>query len=112
MAIHAAHTVDLNRMRMVVEVARAEAITTAAQVLGLTQSAVSRGVAEVEAALGVRVFERLPRGIRLTDAGGRFVARATRLLAEVEDLVSEVREARARVAGRLRVGVTASGAHA
>jgi DNA-binding transcriptional LysR family regulator len=107
-----ANTIDLKRMRMVVEVARSEAITTAAEVLGLTQSAVSRGVAEVEAALRVRVFDRLPRGIRLTDAGQRFVARAKRVLAEAEDLVSEVREVRARVAGRLRIGVTASGTHA
>ncbi len=112
MPIDVANTVDLKRMRMVVEVARAEAITTAAAGLGLTQSAVSRGVAEVETALGVRIFERLPRGIRLTDAGHRFVARARRVLAEAEDLVSEVREARARVAGRLRIGVTASGTHA
>jgi len=112
MSANAANTVDLKRMRMVVEVARAEAITTAAEVLGLTQSAVSRGVAEVEAALGVRVFERLPRGIRLTDAGHRFVARARRVLVEVDDLVSAVREVRARVVGRLRIGVTASGAHA
>jgi DNA-binding transcriptional LysR family regulator len=108
----AANTVDLKRMRMVVEVTKAGAITTAAAVLGLTQSAVSRGVAEVEAALGVRIFERLPRGIRLTDAGQRFVARAGRFLAEVDDLVSEVREVRARVSGRLRIGVTASGTHA
>jgi DNA-binding transcriptional LysR family regulator len=99
-------------MRTVIEVARAEAITTAAQTLGLTQSSISRCVAEVEEALGVRLFDRLPRGIQLTDAGHSFVARARRVLAEVDDMISEVREAPGRMTGRLRIGVIASGAHA
>ena len=102
--------VDLRRMRMVVEVARAEAITTAAESLGLTQSAVSRGVAEVEGALGVRLFDRLPRGSQLTEAGRRFVARARRLLNEVDDLVADVREDTGSVSGRIRIGVISSGA--
>jgi DNA-binding transcriptional LysR family regulator len=112
MAWDSADAIDLKRMRMVLEVARAEAITAAAQVLGLTQPAVSRGIAEVEHALGVRIFERVPRGIRLTEGGERFVARARRILTEVEDLFSEVREERGRVSGRLRVGITISGVHA
>lgn len=102
--------VDLKRMRMVVEVARAEAITTAAESLGLTQSAVSRGVAEVEEALGVRLFDRLPRGSQLTEAGHRFVARARRVLNEVDDLVVEARNDTGSISGRIRVGVISSGA--
>lgn len=54
---------DLKRVRTVVEVARTGSITTAAQTLGLTQSAISRSVAELEVALGQRLFDRLPRGI-------------------------------------------------
>ncbi|MGE0484515.1 MAG: LysR substrate-binding domain-containing protein [Gammaproteobacteria bacterium] len=104
-----AHVVDLRRMRTVVEVARAEAITTAAQTLGLTQSAVSRTVAEVEDALGQRLFDRLPRGIQLTDAGRLFVARARTVLAGVDDMVAEVSTVPNRVTGRLRVGVAAAG---
>ena len=112
MALDPTGSIDLKRLRMVVEVARAQAITSAAASLGLTQSAVSRGVAEIEDALGARIFERLPRGIRVTDGGRRFVARARRLLADVDDLVTELREDRARVTGRLRIGVTVSGTHA
>jgi DNA-binding transcriptional LysR family regulator len=103
MALDPTGAVDIKRMRMIVEVARAEAITTAAASLGLTQSAVSRGVAEVEDALGARIFERLPRGIRLTEGGRRFVARARRVLADVDDLVTELRDDRGRVSGRLRI---------
>ena len=105
-------TVDLKRMRAVVEVARAESITTAGETLGLTQSAVSRSVAEVEEALGVLLFERLPRGIQTTPAGRLFVERARRLLAEVDELVASARQESARIAGRLRIGVIPTAAHA
>lgn len=104
--------IDIRRMRTVVEVARAEAITTAAQTLGLTQSAVSRTVAELEAALGQRLFERLPRGIQLTDAGQRFVARARCVLADIDDLIAEVTAPPGQLTGRLRLGIAATGAHA
>ena len=104
--------IDLRRMRTVVEVARAEAITTAAQTLGLTQSAVSRTVAEVEDALGQRLFDRLPRGIQLTEMGERFVDRAKRVLAEVDDLISEISDTPTHVRGRLRVGLAATGYYA
>lgn len=112
MSSDGASPVDLKRMRTVVEVARAETITTAAQTLGLTQSAVSRSLSELESALGQRLFERLPRGIQLTEAGTRFVERAKRVLADVDDLVAEVSEAPNRVTGRLRVGIAPSGAYA
>ena len=104
--------IDLKRMRTVVEVARAESITTAAHTLGLTQSAVSRTVAELETALGQRLFERSSRGIQLTDAGRRLVARAKRLLADVDDLIADISTAPHHVTGRLRLGLGITGHHA
>jgi DNA-binding transcriptional LysR family regulator len=112
MASDNVNTIDIRRMRTVVEVARSEAITTAAQTLGLTQSAVSRTVAELEEALGQRLFDRLPRGIQLTEAGVLFVARAKQILVDVDDLVSDVNQCSSQVSGRLRVGVSAVGFHA
>jgi DNA-binding transcriptional LysR family regulator len=112
MAHDAASTIDLKRMRAVVEVARAESITGASETLGLTQSAVSRSVAEVEDALGVLLFERLPRGIQPTAAGRHFVAHARRLLADVGELVAGVRQEASRIAGRLHVGVISTGGNA
>lgn len=98
------HQIDLRRMRYVVEVARAETITVAAETLGLTQPAVTRSIAEVEDELGVALFQRVPRGMRLTEAGARFVEQARRILAEVDDLVTEMREGMDAVSGRLRIG--------
>ena len=112
MALDPTSTVDLKRMRAVVEVARAESITAAAETLGLTQSAVSRSVAEVEEALGVLLFERLPRGIQTTPAGRHFAEQARRLLAQVDELVSGAREESSRLAGRLRVGLISCGSNA
>lgn len=103
--------VDLKRMRTVVEVARTESITTAAHTLGLTQSAVSRTVAELETALGQRLFDRSSRGIQITDAGRRLVARAKRLLADVDDLIADVSAPSHHVTGRLRLGLGITGHH-
>ncbi len=100
---------DLKRVRTIVEVARTGSITTAAQTLGLTQSAVSRSVAELETALGQRLFDRLPRGIQLTDAGHALLGRATRMLAEFDDMVSELASPAHQISGRLRVGMAPAG---
>lgn len=112
MALDATSTVDLKRMRAVVEVARAASVTAAAETLGLTQSAVSRSVCEVEEALGVRLFERLPRGIQPTAAGRHFAEQARRVLAEVDELVEGARQESSRIAGRLRLGLISAGGNA
>lgn len=101
--------IDLRRMRHVLEVARAGAITTAAETLGMTQSALSRSITEVEEAVGLPLFDRLPRGIRPTEAGQRFVEGARRLLGDLDGLIEYVREPRTLLAGRLRIAVAPSG---
>ncbi len=55
----------------------------AAQVLGIQQSAVSRRVRALEDKLGVSLFERDASGIRLTEAGRRFLDRSRSALAEM-----------------------------
>lgn len=103
------HAIDLKRMRHVLETARAETITTAAETLGVTQSALSRSIAEVEQALGTPLFHRLPRGIQLTQAGERFVEGARRLLGDMDALIAHVRETEDLGGGRLRIGVSPAG---
>ncbi|MEZ5557680.1 MAG: LysR family transcriptional regulator [Pseudomonadales bacterium] len=101
--------VDLKRMRYIVEVARAQSITTAAETLGLTQPALTRSIAEVEQELGTRLFHRQPRGMQLTEAGTRFVQHAKRILGEVDDLVADLREGPNLLTGRLRIGLAPAG---
>lgn len=98
--------IDLKRMRYIVEVARAEAITSAGENLGITQSALSRSIVEVEETLGVRLFHRRPRGMELSEQGKLFVAQAERILGDVDDLISDIQAPGNEVTGRIRLGVT------
>lgn len=97
--------VDIRKLRHVSEVARAESITAAAQTLHITQSALTRSIAEVEAELGVELFQRLPRGVRVTEAGRTFVDRARRILGDMDELMAGLADVKTLDVGRLRVGV-------
>ena len=55
-----------------------QSFTGAAQAAGLTAAAVSRSVARMEARLGVRLFQRTTRQVRLTDAGSATTSNAAR----------------------------------
>ncbi len=96
---------DLRKLRHVVGVATAGSFTAGSQQLGITQSALTKSVAELEHLLGVALFERLPRGIRLTEAGEVFLPRAKRLLADSEDLLVDMGQLQSLASGRLRIGV-------
>ncbi|MGR7993612.1 LysR family transcriptional regulator [Xanthobacter sp. ZOL 2024] len=77
----------------------------AAEILGLTPSGVSRAVARLEARVGVRLFDRNPREVRLTEEGRRFHARVMPLLAGLDEAAAEAAGAAEVVRGRLRVSV-------
>src|ERR1700732_3649110 len=62
----------------------------AAETLGLTPSGVSRAVARLEARVGVRLFDRTPRAVTLTEEGRRFHAQVMPLLASIEEAATEV----------------------
>src|ERR1700676_3080693 len=77
----------------------------AAEILGLTPSGVSRAVARLEARVGVRLFDRNPRGVSLTEGGRRFHAQVMPLLAGLDEAAAEAAVAAAVVRGRMRVSV-------
>ena len=77
----------------------------AAEMLGLTPSAVSRAVARLEGRVGVRLFDRNPREVSLTEEGRRFHTQVMPLLAGPEEAATEAAGAAAVVRGRLRVSV-------
>lgn len=77
----------------------------AAEMLGLTPSGVSRAVARLEARVGVRLFDRNPREVSLTEEGRRFHAQVMPLLAGLDEAAAEAAGAAAIVRGRLRVSV-------
>lgn len=98
--------IDLKKLRHVVETARSESVTRASEVLLITQSALTRSIAEVEAELGIQIFIRLPRGVRVTDMGASFVKRAQQIIGDVDNLITDVKDFRELNTGRFRLGIT------
>lgn len=82
---------DVRDLRLVLALARSGTTAKASQLLHLTQPAVSRALLALEEKLGVQLFERTPRGLRLTAAGERLQAGSTSLLIELGELETSVR---------------------
>ncbi|CAL9440463.1 HTH-type transcriptional regulator GltC [Streptomyces sp. enrichment culture] len=96
-------------LRVFLEVARHGSFTVAARALGWTQSAVSRQIAALEAELGGGpLFDRLPRGVRLTEAGRSLVPHAEAVVAALLEARRELEALREAAAGRLRFGAFAT----
>lgn len=73
--------------------------------LGLTPSGVSRAIARLEARVGVRLLDRTPRAVTLTDEGRRLYSEVTPLLSGIDDAVESAAGSSIAVRGRLRVNV-------
>ncbi|MFK4064428.1 LysR family transcriptional regulator [Streptomyces sp. NPDC029674] len=96
-------------LRTFVEVARHGSFTVAARELGWTQSAVSRQIAALEAALGGEpLFDRLPRGVRPTAHGRTLLPHAEELLSRLLSLGRELTALRDAAGGLLRFGAFAT----
>jgi LysR family transcriptional regulator, transcriptional activator for dmlA len=81
-------------------------LAQAAQVLGLTPSAITRRLAGLEASLGVRLFQRTTRRVSATAEGETLSLRAAELLRGFESLETELRERQAEPAGPIRLVAT------
>src|ERR1700754_1612328 len=95
----------LTGISVLAEVVATGSFARAAEALGMTPSGVSRAVARLEARVGVRLFDRTPRAVTLTEEGRRFHAQVMPLLASIEEAATEVAGTAAAVSGRLRVNV-------
>lgn len=91
-------------------VARLGSFRAAADRLFLTQAAISHRIAALEQELGGRVFERKPRGLRLTPLGRRLLPYGERLL-ELEAEIMQLDQPGAPLLGLVRIGVIESVAH-
>lgn len=93
------------RLTHVVATARYGSFTAAANNVGVTQSAVTKSIAELERQLGYAIFNRTARGVSLTEEGRVFVERATRLLDDATELLRGNSVNHDPYAGILRIGV-------
>jgi DNA-binding transcriptional LysR family regulator len=97
--------VMLGSIELFCRCAQAQSFTAAARHAGLTPAAVSRSIARLEARLGVRLFARSTRQVRLTDAGRDYYEECRAALARLADAERELAGRQQRPAGRLRISV-------
>lgn len=96
---------EIRQLRYFIAIAEREHFNRAAEYLHIVQPALTRQMKLLEEELGVQLFERLPRGVRLTPAGRFFLEEARAILRRISNAVSGTQAAAVGHAGRLRLGV-------
>src|SRR5690349_12263735 len=97
---------ELRHLRYFVAIGEEENYRRAAQRLNVAQTALSTQIQDLEAELGFKLFDRLPRGVKLSEAGKLFLEDARRILQHViESAARAARVARCK-SGTLRIGFT------
>ncbi len=83
-------------------------IRKAATALHIASSALNRRVLDLEEEVGTALFERLPRGVRLTQAGELFLAYVRRCAMDLQQLKAQIEQVRGHSVGSVRIGVAES----
>lgn len=94
---------DWDDLKVFVHAARGGSLAGAAKRLRVDQSTVSRRLAHLESALGVSLFERVPSGLRLSEAGQRLLRHAERVESAIIAMEEEVTPASGQAGGRVRL---------
>ena len=96
---------SLSSIECFVRSAEAGSFSEAARRLGLTSAAVGKSVAKLESNLGVRLFQRSTRSLKLTEAGQRFLAEVGASLETIQNAVANLADAEGQAAGTLKVSL-------
>src|SRR5688572_23970928 len=99
---------ELRQLRYLVTLADERHFTRAAALLHIAQPALSQQIRRLEDELGIALVDRTTRHVALTAAGERLVARARRVLAEVEAATAELSELSGIRTGRVVIGAMRS----
>jgi DNA-binding transcriptional LysR family regulator len=103
--------VQLGSIELFVLAGEQGSFTAAAAVAGVTPAAVSRSISRLEERLGVRLFVRTTRQIRLTDGGQAYFEQCRQALSQLVEAEREVTGQQAKPAGKLRISVPTPYAH-
>lgn len=96
---------EIRQLRYFLDIAQTEHLTQSAQNLFVTQSTLSHGLRQLEQELNVTLFDRLGRGLKLSQAGAEFRTYATRALKEIEAGRMALADLSGLQSGTLTVGV-------
>ena len=97
---------ELRGLAYFVRIAELGSITRAAAHLRIAQPALTRQVQRLEDELGVSLFTRVNRGVRLTEAGQKLLDSASRILRDIERTGDEIRAHDSHPSGKIILGVT------
>lgn len=97
---------DINELQAFVAVAESSSFSHAADVLHITQPAISKRISNLETQLGIRLFDRIGRSVMLTEGGRALMPRARKILMDVEDCRRALSNLQGRVAGKLTLGTS------
>ncbi|WP_337014076.1 LysR family transcriptional regulator [Leclercia sp. AS011] len=97
---------SLRQLRVFVTVAQAKSFSRAGEIIGLSQSAVSHSVKELEQQTGVRLIDRTTREVMLTEAGHQLAARLERILDELSSTLRDVGRVGQQLSGTVRVAAS------
>jgi DNA-binding transcriptional LysR family regulator len=95
---------ELRHLRYFVAVGEEQHYGRAARRLRLAQPALSRQIQDLEQEIGFRLFDRLPRGVKISEAGKLFLNDARRILQEINDATARAKRIASGLAGTLRIG--------
>lgn len=97
---------ELTNLRAFMAIAEYGSFSSAAEKLYLTQPAISKRIAQLENELGVKLFDRIGRGIQMTLAGETLHQRSKLILQEVADTQRAIASLTETVSGRLLMGTS------
>lgn len=97
---------QLHQIEAVVAIAEAGSFRKAAEVLGRTQPTLTKSIKALEDSLNLVIFDRTPRGVRLTEGGERLYKRACTIMADLRAMEDEVAQLAGFDGGRVRIGVS------
>ena len=97
---------NLNHLRVFASVAEQGSLTRAARELRVSQPAISKQLSDLEEDVGAQLVDRLPRGVRLTEAGAVLLTHAQRILQAERAAQQDLRDLRGLGRGKLSVGAS------
>lgn len=97
---------ELSQLKYFCMLAKQEHFTRAAEALHITQPALSKAISNLEAELGVLLFDRIGKQVHLNSAGRLFLSKITPILDQLEDVTAFMSDLSSGTHGHLRIGST------
>lgn len=98
----------LSHLRDVLAVSEHGSLRAAGRHLGIAQPAITRSIRDIEHELGVPLFERYAKGVRLTEMGRIFVRRAEAIQAEMRRAEEEIKQLKGQTTGQVSIALSSA----